>query len=52
MNDELERCVADLRAIIQAERDGAPEPLRRRHDPRAAEARLEAGSVAAGPSRR
>jgi guanylate kinase len=40
VNDDLERCVADLREIIAAERVGNPAELRRRFAPAAAGARL------------
>ncbi len=44
VNDELERCVADLREIIAAERAGAAAELRRRFAPGAAAARLRGKS--------
>jgi guanylate kinase len=40
VNDDLERCVADLRAIVAAERVGSPAELRRRFAPAAARLRL------------
>jgi guanylate kinase len=40
VNDELERCVADLQRIIAAERAGKAAELRRRFAPAAAAARL------------
>ncbi len=40
VNDDLERCVADLEGIIAAERAGEAAELRRRFAPRAAAARL------------
>ena len=36
VNDDLETCVADLRRIVDAERAGEPEDLRRRFAPEAA----------------
>jgi len=36
INDDLETCVADVRRIVDAERAGEAEPLRRRFDPEVA----------------
>jgi guanylate kinase len=41
VNDDLDRCVADVQAIVRAEREGCAEPLRRRFAPREALARLD-----------
>ena len=40
VNDDLDRCVAQVREILDAERDGCAGPLRERLEPRAALARL------------
>ena len=44
VNDDLERCVANLREIVAAERAGAAADLKRRFSPRAA-AHLRAGAI-------
>jgi guanylate kinase len=43
VNDDLDRCAADLEAILREERQGRREALRRRFDPAAAVARLRPG---------
>jgi guanylate kinase len=45
VNDDLERCVADLRRIVAAERAGTAAELRRRFAPKAAAARLRENSA-------
>jgi guanylate kinase len=45
VNDDLERCVAEVAAILAAERAGDTSELRRRCDPRPALARLRAGAL-------
>jgi len=42
INDDLERCVEELVAILRAERCGVPEELRRRFDPHQALGRFRA----------
>jgi len=45
VNDDLERCLANLREIIAAERAGATAELRRRFQPRAAAAALRGQAI-------
>lgn len=44
VNDELERCLADVRAVVAGERSGDVAALRRRFDPAAALERLHGGA--------
>jgi guanylate kinase len=45
VNDDLERCVADVCEILRAEREGRAEELRRRFAPAPALARLRGGAL-------
>ncbi len=45
VNDDLERCVADILRIVRAEREGGASALRRRFDPVPALTRLREGSL-------
>jgi guanylate kinase len=51
LNDDLERCVADVCEILRAEREARAEPLRRRFAPAAALARLRGAALPARDDR-
>jgi guanylate kinase len=51
VNDDLERCVAQVLEILRAEREGRAAPLRERLDPAPAIARLRGVALPAGADR-